>query len=228
MKIGGFQKQSLIDYPGKICSIVFTIGCNFRCPFCQNSELVVPEKVKNTEEIPEDFIFSYLKGRKLLDAVEITGGEPTLQPDLKNFAKRLKKMGFLVKLDTNGSDPDTLKELLDSKLVDYIAMDIKAPLEKYNEVAGTNVDVEKIKESIKIVKRAPDFEFRITVVPRFHKEKDLIAVAKLVKGTKLVLQQFRPRNTLDPSLEKETYTEAQLKEFAKKLKPYVEKVEVRS
>ncbi|OQX50761.1 MAG: anaerobic ribonucleoside-triphosphate reductase activating protein [Candidatus Cloacimonas sp. 4484_209] len=133
MKIGGFQKVSLIDYPGKICAIVFTRGCNFRCPYCHNPELVLPENYSPL--IPEEEIFSFLEKRRgKLDAVEITGGEPTLQEDLTEFIRKIKEMGFLVKLDTNGSFPSVLEKVIYSGLVDYIAMDVKAPLEKYRQV----------------------------------------------------------------------------------------------
>ena len=142
MLIGGFQKFSFIDYPGKVCAIVFTCGCNFRCSYCHNPELVMPELFK--EPIPEGEILSFLENRKgKLDAVTITGGEPTMQRDLLEFVLSVKKLGFLIKLDTNGSDPDVLREAM--KEVDYVAMDVKAPLEKYRETTNSGVDTNRIK-----------------------------------------------------------------------------------
>ena len=141
MLIGGFQKCSLIDYPGKICAIVFTLGCNFRCSYCHNPELVYPELFN--KPIPEEEIFSFLpKRRGKLDAVTITGGEPTLQADLIDFILRIKKLEFLVKLDSNGSDPDVLENAISSEAPDYIAMDVKAPLEKYRETFPCQLDAD--------------------------------------------------------------------------------------
>ncbi|HEC86320.1 MAG TPA: anaerobic ribonucleoside-triphosphate reductase activating protein, partial [Thermoplasmatales archaeon] len=139
MIIGGFQRFSLIDYPGKICAIIFTQGCNFRCPYCHNPELVNPKLFQ--EPIDENDIFRFLEMRKgKLDAVEITGGEPTLQPDLIEFMRKIKAMGFLIKLDTNGTNPEVVEKIIKNKLVDYIAMDVKAPLEKYEKVVRAKVD----------------------------------------------------------------------------------------
>jgi len=147
MLIGGFQRFSLIDYPGKICAIVFTQGCNFRCPYCHNPELVNPELFE--APIPEGNILSFLANRKgKLDAVEITGGEPTLQPDLMDFMSELKNHQYLVKLDTNGSNPGIISEAIERDLVDYLAMDVKAPLERYQEITNSGVDPAKIEHSI--------------------------------------------------------------------------------
>ncbi|HRR41920.1 MAG TPA: anaerobic ribonucleoside-triphosphate reductase activating protein, partial [Syntrophales bacterium] len=133
MNIGALQKFSLIEYPGKICAIVFTQGCNFRCPYCHNRELVDPEAYGPT--ITESDVFSFLeKRKKKLDAVTVTGGEPTLQPDIFSFLEKLKTMGYLTKVDSNGSHPEVLKKLIDSRLVDYIALDVKAPLARYREI----------------------------------------------------------------------------------------------
>jgi len=139
MIIGGLQRFSLIDYPGKISAILFTRGCNFRCPYCHNPELVDPQRY--AEPWQEEEYWAFLQSRtQKLDAVVVTGGEPTLQEDLEPFLEKIRKMGFLIKLDTNGSNPDVLKDLLSANLVDYIAMDIKAPLEKYSEVAKVPID----------------------------------------------------------------------------------------
>ena len=232
MKIGGFQKYSLIDYPGKVCTIVFTIGCNFRCPFCHNSELVIDKP----KEMPIEIVFEYLeKNKNLLDAVVITGGEPTLQPDLKDFVKKIKELGLLVKVDTNGARSDVVKELIDKGLVDYIAMDVKAPLEfeKYNKVVGgvlTEEMFESVKNTIGIIMGSGiDYEFRTTVVPTLHSDEDIVAIARRIKSAKLyALQQFIPRNTLNPSFLKLPSTPREkLEELKKKCEEFVENVEVR-
>ena len=204
MKIGGFLKQSLIDYPGKICSVVFTIGCNFRCPYCHNSDLVLPGRAT---QIPEKEVLDYLqKNRKYIDAVTITGGEPTIQPDLEEFVRKLKKLGFLVKLDTNGTNPETVGKLIASGLVDYVAMDVKAPLdlEKQNKSTGgklTEQTLQKIKETISLLKKAKiKREFRTTVVPTIHTLDDIARICNQFQGEQTyTLQQFTPRKTLDPS-----------------------------
>jgi len=153
MKIGGLQKFSLLDYPGKISAVIFTQGCNFRCAYCHNPELVDPERFQAC--IPEEEVFAYLKKRRgLLEAVTVTGGEPTIQKGLIPFIRRIKAMGYLVKLDTNGSMPEVLEELIRQKLIDYIAMDIKAPLEKYEDVIGVPVNWEIIRQSIDVIKES--------------------------------------------------------------------------
>ena len=150
MRIGGFQKVSLIDYPGKVAAVVFTQGCNFRCPFCHNMELVLPSCFD--DPMNEDDVLNFLTTRiGKLQGVVITGGEPTLHSGLPDFIKKIKAMGFLVKLDSNGSRPCILQRLVDNKLVDYIAMDIKAPIERYEEVSGVNVNIDHIQQSIQII-----------------------------------------------------------------------------
>jgi pyruvate formate lyase activating enzyme len=191
----------LIDYPGKICSIIFTIGCNFRCPFCHNRELVILEKIK---EIPEDFFLSYLEDKKkLLDAIEITGGEPTIHKDLPIFIQKIKEMGYLVKLDTNGTNPQMVQFLLDKKLINYVAMDIKAPLdfEKYNKMVGgvlTEKMFDNIKKTMKILLNSDiDYEFRTTIIKNLHSKDDIIEICKKIKNAKQYsLQKFNPENAL--------------------------------
>ena len=191
MKIGGLQKVSLIDYPGKIACTVFTSGCNFRCPFCYSKELVLPEEIKNHPLISEDDFFAFLKDKKgLLDGCVICGGEPTIHgEELVNFCKKIKDMGFLIKLDTNGSNPEVIRKLL--YLVDYIAMDIKAPLvkERYEEIAGIDC-LSKIKESIDIIKNSGvDYEFRTTIAN--HSVDDIINIAEYISpAKKYFLQHF--------------------------------------
>lgn len=229
MKIGGFQKVSLIDYPGKICAIVFTRGCNFRCPYCHNPELVLPENYSPL--IPEEEIFSFLEKRRgKLDAVEITGGEPTLQEDLTEFIRKIKEMGFLVKLDTNGSFPSVLEKVIYSGLVDYIAMDVKAPLEKYRQVTHSEIDTDKIRQSIELIKNSGiNYEFRTTVVKSLLSENDILKIGELVKGAELyVLQKFIASKTIDPDFkEEETYSDEELKKIKEKLGKYVRNCSIR-
>lgn len=229
MQIKGIQKLSLIDYPGKLCASLFVPGCDFRCGYCYNSRLVLhPEELP---VIPEEGIFDFLKERKgFLGAVCFTGGEPCIQPDLTEFIKKIKNLDYLVKIDTNGSCPQQLAEWLSKDLVDYIAMDIKAPLEKYEEAAGVKVNTEKIEESINIIKNSKiDYEFRTTVVPDLLGPNDLIKIAEMLRpAKKYVLQQFLPKSCIDKRFEeKRPYSEDKLKEFQKMLKPYFEICELR-
>lgn len=229
MLIKGFQKLSLIEYPGKLSAIVFVGKCDFRCHFCYNIDLV--KNYKKLPDIPEKKILRFLKTRKgLLDAVAITGGEPTLHKGLPEFMKKIKELGFLVMLETNGSRPKMIKQLIDKELIDYIAMDIKATLKKYDEVAGVKVDKKKIQESIDIIRNSEiDYEFRTTVIPKYFKKKDALAIGRWLKGSKCYyLQQFRKEKTLDKTLEKvEPYPPEKLKEFAKIMKPFFESIKVR-
>ncbi len=196
MVISGLQKLTLLDYPEKTACTIFTYGCNFRCPFCHNA-LLVTEKI--TDIIPEDEIFSLLEKRRgILDGVCITGGEPTNQKDLIPFMKKIRDMGYLIKLDTNGYNPDVLSQILSLKLADYVAMDIKNSLEKYSLTAGIDVDTEKIKRSIELIKEgSAGYEFRTTVVEEFHSEEDIEKICLLAgKDSKLYLQQFKDSGNL--------------------------------
>lgn len=202
MKIGALQRFSLNEYPGKISAIVFTQGCNFRCPYCHNPELVKPELFQNAVPVKE--IFSFLNKRKnKLNAVSITGGEPTLHKDLPDFISQIKSMGFLVKLDTNGTNPQMLMHLIQHKLVDYIAMDIKAPLEKYDCVTKVKVDIESISRSIDIIKKSHvEYEFRSTLTERLLSNEEVLNIVKLLgKAKRYYLQNFVFSKTLDEKLE---------------------------
>lgn len=194
MRIGGLQKLTLLDYPNHVSCTVFTAGCNMKCPFCHNRDLVfIPE---NFEFYNPESIFEYLRKRQgTLDAVAITGGEPLLQPGLRDFIMEVRKLGFKVKLDTNGYYPDKLKKLVDEGLIDYVAMDVKAPLPKYPVTVGlpeSGFHTEQIQKSIKyLLSGTVDYEFRTTVVREFHTKEDLVAIAKMIKGCKhYYLQQF--------------------------------------
>lgn len=216
MKIGGFQKFSLLDYPGKISAIVFTQGCNFCCPYCHNPELL---PLNREAQMSQNEVLEFLKTRKgRLDAVVITGGEPTLQPYLLNFISEIKKLGYLVKLDTNGSNPIVLREILEHKLVDYVAMDVKAPLDKYSAYVNAHISTNNVIESIKlIIESNVEHEFRTTVVRSLLSEYDLCEVAKMLKGTKnYIMQKFVPSKVLDEHLLlADTYTDEEFEKIKK-------------
>lgn len=197
MRISGLQKLTLLDFPNLVACTLFLPGCQFRCPFCQNASLVTD--LINVEEIDEEEVFNYLKSRKgIIDGVCVTGGEPTLQSDLKDFIKKIKELGFKVKLDTNGYNPKILKELIDLSLLDYVAMDIKNSLEKYPLTCGVKaLKIENILSSIEILKENKiPYEFRTTVIKEFHTEDDFKQIAKLIKGVKTYyLQEYRDSDT---------------------------------
>lgn len=209
MTIGGFQKMTLVDYPGKVATTVFTVGCSFRCPFCHNPELVIgAQNFVPVQGSTEKDFFDFLKTRVgKLDGVCITGGEPTIQKDIIEFIEKIKEMGFFVKLDTNGTRPDVLKNLIDKKLLDYVAMDIKSDLKNYDKLTGTKVDKERIKLSVNLImnSRIP-YEFRTTVVPGLHAEKDFLEIAKWIGGAREYwLQEYRENfKVLDPGIKKIT------------------------
>jgi pyruvate formate lyase activating enzyme len=204
IKIGGLQKTTLIDFPSKISSTVFLIGCNFRCPFCYSPELVLPEKIKKHPVIDKNVFFQFLKERKgLIEGVCVTGGEPTINPDLLIFIKKIKKMGYLVKLDTNGSNPEMVKKLIKQKLLDYLAMDIKAPKEKYKFYSGIrDLDISKIEKSIKILKEGSlDYEFRTTVAPGISQEDIKKIVNWISPAKRYFLQSFyKEKEIINPKL----------------------------
>jgi pyruvate formate lyase activating enzyme len=201
MKIGGFQKTSLLDYPDRISAIVWTSGCSFRCPFCYNKNLALG----TAELFPEEEILSFLSKRKaLLEGVVISGGEPLLHDDIVDFVKRIKDLRLLVKIDTNGSFPERLSELLEKQLVDYVAMDVKAPKKKYPQLTGVNTDLSKIEASIDILKtKAPAYEFKTTFIPGLLTKEDIMEIAQWLKGADTYfLQQFKVIKPLvSPNLE---------------------------
>lgn len=227
LDVRGFLETSFLDWDGKISAVVFVAGCNFRCPFCHNSPLVL--EPKNLKAFSVEEIDSFITERQdFIDGVVITGGEPCLHKGLPEFCKHYKDLGFLVKLDTNGTNPDQLKDLIDQKLIDCVAMDIKAPFdERYNKTAGAKVDLEKIKESAKLLMlrgaRGFDYEFRLTVVPGLIDEKEIEEIGKTLRGAKkFVLQQFVPENCLDKSYaEIKPYNDNKLRSFQLTLKQYI-------
>ncbi len=222
--IKGFEKTTLVDFPGKIASTVFLPGCNFRCPYCHNPELVLD--FKKLKSINESVVFGYLSERKKwVDGVCITGGEPTLHKDLPKFLKKIKDAGFLVKLDTNGTNPDMLEELIAKNLVDYVAMDIKAPKDKYNDACGVAVDIGIIEKSVNILKKSSiDYEFRTTVFPGMVDEKDMLSIAKwLLGGNAYFLQAFKPSKHIDANMKEIPMTDKdELEKLVKIAEKYID------
>lgn len=224
MIFGGWQKFSLIDFPGRASAILFTQGCPFRCPFCHNPELINPTQGMFTP-VTEKEILDFLSTRQnKLDGVVITGGEPTLHNDLPDFISKLKSLGFAVKLDTNGSRPEMIERLVRDGHLDYLAMDYKSPLEKYQSHSGSMIDTEKIKKSVDLIRQSGiDYEFRTTVVKELLTEEDILKIADELKGAKrYVLQKFLPGRTLDPLFaEMTTYTDEEFEKICKKIKKFV-------
>lgn len=230
MLIGGFQRLSLIEYPHNLCCVVFAQGCNFRCGYCYNSQLT--PLAPSSELIPEEEVFSFLERRKgRLDGVVVTGGEPTLQPDLFEFLERLKKMGFKAKLDTNGSCPEVIEGLLREGRLDYVAMDLKCPLdERYHRVAGVEVSLEALRRSMEILLAGRvDYEFRTTLVPGLIGEEEIREMAQEIKGARCyVLQQFVPKDARAPELRlRKPYTRSEGEALLKAVRPWVKEVKLR-
>jgi pyruvate formate lyase activating enzyme len=227
--LAGIVPSSLIDYPEKIAAVVFTKGCNFRCPYCQNPELVEGGEINS---LSEEGFFNFL-GRRigLLDGVVITGGEPTLQPDLLPFIEKVKNMGFLVKLDTNGSDPKGLQSFIGKDLVDYVAMDVKASPEEYPVTAGYGGSIEPILQSIEILKKTSvAMEFRTTVVPGLTDEEEMEKIARMIEGARVYyIQNFRSYRTLSEEFSEErSFSLHELSRFKKIAEKYVAFVGVRN
>jgi len=226
MIIAGIQKTTLIDYPGKIACIVFLAGCNFRCPWCYSSELVLPLKIVKQPRILEQEFFNFLNQRKgQLDGVVICGGEPTVNKELPKFLEKIKHLGFLVKLDTNGSNPKILKDLVDSRLVDYVAMDIKSSPNNpaYKNLMTEGITIDDIKESVEFLKQSKlDFEFRTTVVNTIHTKEEFKEIAEWIGGPniKYYLQNFRAEKTIDPEFEEvKPFSREFLQEIVKEISP---------
>lgn len=232
MNITGWQKTSLIDYPGKIATILFTQGCPWRCGYCHNPELsafIKPDvKLIDVEEI-----FKFLaKRRELLDGLVITGGEPTLQADLIDFLQEIKQRFSLpIKLDSNGVNPTVLEKIIKQKLVDYLAMDIKAPLADYATVVNTSVVAENIKKSIELIMTSGlDYEFRSTILPHLHNQQKILAMAQMIKGAKnYYLQKFRVSGPLlDPQFANlPAFSDQVMTELQTLCAPYVQNCRLR-
>jgi pyruvate formate lyase activating enzyme len=243
MIIAGLQKTTLIDYPGKISCVVFLAGCNFRCPWCYSSELVLPLKIVKQPRISEQEFFNFLNQRRgLLDGVVICGGEPTINKELPQFMEKIKHLGYSIKLDTNGSNPKALKELVSSGLIDYVAMDIKSSPNNpaYRNLMTEGITLDHIKESVEFLKTHSinsgqagklDFEFRTTVVNSIHQKEEFVEIAEWIGGKdiKYYLQNFRAEKTIDPEFEKvKPFKDDFLQSIAKEISPYFKVCQVRS
>jgi len=215
IEIKGFLETSFLDWPGKLCSVLFVPYCNFRCPYCHNHPLVLnPDQYPS---IPLEEVMNRLDSfQNWIDGVCVTGGEPTLHPDLPDLIRKIKRHGFAVKLDTNGSNPEMLESLIEKKEIDYVSMDVKGPLDSFNyrKAAGAPIDMERIVKSIEILKRGyVEYQFRVTVVPGFHREEDIRSLGhQLRAGERVMLQNFNPESPLDSSLKTiEPYDQSRLK-----------------
>lgn len=232
MILGGLQRLTLIDYPGKVAATVFTVGCSFRCPFCHNPELVLSSGDFERGVLSEEEFFKFLSNRKgKLDGVCVTGGEPTIQKNILEFLAKIKEQGFLVKLDSNGTRPDVLKKVFENKLADFVAMDIKSSPENYRKACGVDFDLERVKTSVDLIRSSGvEYEFRTTVVPGIHILEDFKSMGKWLEGiNNFALQEYRDEGKiLDESL-RETVTKEKidLHEVKKILDRYFENVKIR-
>lgn len=228
VEIKGIEKFSSRDFPGHISSTVFLGGCTFRCPYCHNSELVLrPETIQT---MPVDFFLSYLDGRQgWLEAICLTGGEPLLHEEVEDLVRVVRERGLLVKLDTNGSFPERLEGLLAAGLLDWVAMDVKAPLERYREVTRSNVDVESIVRSTDILRNSSvRHTFRTTVVPGLVGREDVVKIGEWLNGAAdYLIQQFVPQTTIDPAfLEVKPFSRAELEDIVAAAKPFFQDARV--
>ncbi|MGM0439077.1 MAG: anaerobic ribonucleoside-triphosphate reductase activating protein [Patescibacteria group bacterium] len=230
MKIGGLQKLTLIDYPGKPACTIFLAGCNLNCPWCHSPDLVVEEKIKKAPEIKKQEFFDFLKKREnVLEGVVICGGEPTVNSDLPELIEEIVDRGYAVKLDTNGTNPQMIERLVKEGLVDYIAMDIKAPFERYKEATGVSVDPKLLRKSISIIQRLDDYEFRTTFIPGLLTKEDLPLMLKEIEGAEnYFLQNFRGKRTVNDDYQgKDSFTKEEMKELRKIAEEYVKNCEIR-
>lgn len=233
MQISWIQKTTLLDYPDKVATIIFTLWCNFRCHYCHNFEFVLPEKAKKflNDLITEKAFFNFLEQRKeFLDGVVISGWEPTLQKDLYEFVKKIKDMWFLVKIDTNWRDPSLIRKMIDEKLIDYVAMDIKNPIENYNKIVNSTFNKNDILETISILlEEKIDYEFRSTVVKWVHGEQEIEDMAKMIEwARKYFLQNYENKNILNDFFAWERFSLEELKTLKKIAEKYVKKCNIRS
>ena len=238
MKFAHMEKTSLLDYPGRVSTVLFTVGCNFRCPFCYNRKLVIPDEYPEANTLlDEEYVLRVLERRKkYIDAVAITGGEPLMHEDIIIFLSELRKREFSIKIDTNGSFPERLGQIIDKGLVDYVAMDIKNSPERYNESCGINVNIDDIKRSISILKEKSkqgkiDYEFKTTLVPGLHTIEDLKNMHELIGDDckRLFLQPFRNDVPLiNPEYNKKnSLNDAELEAFHEAAKGLCKEVSVR-
>ena len=229
-RIVGFAKTSLLDWDGMVATTVYLQGCNLRCPFCHNPDLI--SATAEVEEVPWEAVEEYLlDNNDFIDGVVITGGEPTQNEDLPDLIRKVRALGLKVKLDTNGTNPEMVEDLLRAGLLDFVAMDLKAPVDRqYDQLCGTEVDLEKIKRSIHLLMTSGvDYEFRTTVVPHYLKAADIEMMASFIGGAKkYALQQFKNDRTLDRRLSQvDPYSEGEVLGMAETARKYVRKVVVR-
>ena len=233
MLISGIQPFTLLDYPNKTSCIVFVTGCNFRCGYCHNPEFVLPERLKLLQKdfINEDALFNFLlQRRELLDGVVISGGEPTLAPDLIPFMQKIRRLGFSIKLDTNGNRPEIISKALEERVVDYIAMDVKASLEGYRDLVGPLIRPDNIQKSIELIKNSSvHYEFRSTLLKEVHSAIMLEKMANLIKGARhWFLQKFRPENTLSPLFANyNSFSDQELADIAEHFRDRVNRISIR-
>ena len=228
MQIFGFNKTTLLDFPEHVACTLFTGGCNFRCPFCQNGDLVLHGG--SLPVLDEEEVFGVLRKRKgILTGVCVTGGEPTLQRDLDVFLSRVKELGYLVKLDSNGYRPEVLQSLCERGLVDYFAMDIKSSPENYARTAGVKeLDMGLIRESVDFIRSCGlDYEFRTTVVRELHSSGDFLSIGEWLKGCKAYFLQSYVESEGVICKEFSSYSKEELEEFVMLLKPYIDNVSLR-
>lgn len=233
MLLSGITKLTLLDFPEKTACIVFTAGCNFRCGYCHNPEFVLPERLKEIEKgfIPEDVFFRFLERRKgLLQGVVITGGEPTLHPDLEDFIGKIRALGYAVKLDTNGNRPDVLRRLVEGGLVEYVAMDFKTSFARYPSLSGLGADSKAVAESFDLLKKSRvPYEFRTTFVREMHTEEVLEEMKESLRGSKrYFLQPFRNEIVLDPKFESmNSFSESEMQSLKEYFADVVSEVDIR-
>ncbi len=230
VNIGGLQKFTMIDYPSKISAVIFTQGCNLRCPYCHNRHLVLPEYFGR--KLGEKEILEFLKSRiKMVEGVVISGGEPTIQEGIEDFIKKIKDLNFKVKLDTNGTNPLVLKKLIEEKLVDYVAMDVKGSPSAYETISGKKVNLNYIRESIEILINSDiEYEFRTTLIKDLLTYNDIIKIGLMIKGAeRYVLQNFIPSDTLiDRNFKKYSgFTEEERRKLKDRLKKFVKEIILR-
>lgn len=222
--VGGIQKLSLVDFPGHVAAALFTAGCNMRCGYCHNPELVLPERL--APSIPIDDIMLFLQSRVgRLDGVVVSGGEPTIHDDLPELIRRIKALGYDVKLDSNGTRPEMIRQLIDDKLIDFVAMDIKGPLEKYQTIAARPIDLDAVQETIALlISSGIGHEFRTTIVREQLEPSDFHKVGEMVRGAKrFALQHFRPGSTLAPQFEQaSTFSESEFQKTKTIMEGYVD------
>ena len=228
MKILGIIKASFIDYPKKASTVLFIGGCNFRCPYCHNPELVFEQG----EELEQSHVLDFLqKRKKFIDGVVISGGEPTIHDEIVPLIEEIKKLGYAIKLDTNGTNPKTLRKLIDDRLIDYIAMDIKGPLSEYRSITNSEVDINNIEESINLIKNSDiDYEFRTTICKELLSQDQIIEIGKLINGAKrFCLQAYNLKEKiLDENRKFTCYNNKEMNEFKVLLDPYANQVILRA